>query len=253
MGDYVTLTEENIANEHLCCAISGKKHQAGVDTKRAWLSERLSEGHVFRKLDANGKVFIEYAPLETAWVPVVGENYLYIYCLWVSGSFKRQGHGKNLLQSCIDDAKRQNKSGVCVISSQKKTPFLTDKKFVEKQGFKVVDQIEGGYELLALSFDGTVPAFSETARQQTIDNQTLTIFYGQQCPFIPNGLKEVQAYCEEEAIPLTLIPVDSLEKAKNLPGIFNNWDVYYRGKFLTIHMLNKNVLKKLLAGCEERN
>lgn len=123
MGDYVTLTEENIANEHLCCAISGKKHQAGVDTKRAWLSERLSEGHVFRKLDANGKVFIEYAPLETAWVPVVGENYLYIYCLWVSGSFKRQGHGKNLLQSCIDDAKRQNKSGVCVISSQKRRHF----------------------------------------------------------------------------------------------------------------------------------
>ena len=260
MVDYVTLTEKNIANEHLCCAISGKKHQAGVDTKRAWLSERLSEGHVFRKLDANGKVFIEYAPLETAWVPVVGENYLYIYCLWVSGSFKGQGHGKNLLQSCIDDAKCQNKSGVCVISSQKKTPFLTDKKFVERHGFKVVDQIEGGYELLALSLDGTVPAFSETARQQTIDDQALTIFYGQQCPFIPNGLKEVQEYCEEEKVPLTLIPVDSLEKAKNLPGIFNNWAVYYQGKFLTIHMYinSGNVLfssesedrEKLIRQCE---
>lgn len=125
---------------------------------------------------------------------------------------------------------------------------MTDKKFVERHGFKVVDQIEGGYELLALSLDGTVPAFSETARQQTINDQALTIFYGQQCPFIPNGLKEVQEYCEEEKVPLTLIPVDSLEKAKNLPGIFNNWAVYYQGKFLTIHMLNKNVLKKLLAG-----
>lgn len=248
MVEYVNVTAENVATEHLCCAISGKKHQIGVDTKRAWISERLPEGHVFRKLDANGKVFIEYAPLENAWVPVVGENYLYIYCMWVSGSHKGQGHGKKLLNYCIEDAKRQNKSGVCVISSKKKTPFLTDKKFVEKNGFEVVDEIAGGFELMALSFDGTVPAFSENARKQTIDNQVLTIFYGQQCPFIPNGLKEVQEYCEEENIPLTLIPVDSLEKAKNLPGIFNNWAVYHQGKFLTVHMLNKNVLKKLLAG-----
>jgi len=247
MVEYVNLSEENIADEHLCCAISGMKHQAGVDTKRAWIKDRLSEGHVFRKLNAKGKVFIEYAPLETAWVPVIGENYLYIYCLWVSGSFKGQGHGKNLLNYCIEDAKRQNKSGVCVISSKKKTPFLTDKKFVEKIGFKVVDQIADGFELMALSFDGTVPVFSETARKQTIDNQELTIFYGCQCPFIPNGLKEVQEYCDEEKISLRLVPVDSLEKAKKMPGIFNNWAVYYQGKFLTVHMLNKNVLKKLLA------
>ena len=248
MVEYVNVTAENVVTEHLCCAISGKKHQICVDTKRAWISERLPEGHVFRKLDANGKVFIEYAPLENAWVPVVGENYLYIYCMWVSGSHKGQGHGKKLLNYCIEDAKRQNKSGVCVISSKKKTPFLTDKKFVEKNGFEVVDEIAGGFELMALSFDGTVPAFSDSARKQTIDNQELTIFYGQQCPFIPNGLKEVQEYCEEENIPLTLVPVDSLEKAKNLPGIFNNWAVYHQGKFLTVHMLNKNVLKKLLAG-----
>ena len=92
-----------------------------------------------------------------------------------------------------------------------------------------------------------MPAFSDTARKQTIDNQELTIYYGRQCPFIPHGLKEVEAYCEEENLPLTLIPVDSVEKAKKLPGIFNNWAVYYQGKFLTVHMLNKNVLKKLLA------
>lgn len=41
----------------------------------------MKEGHIFRKLDAKATVFIEYAPLETAWVPVIGENYFYIYCL----------------------------------------------------------------------------------------------------------------------------------------------------------------------------
>lgn len=77
---YITLDSGNIESEHLCCAISDKKHQAGVVCKKAWLRERIEEGHVFRKLNAKGKVFIEYAPLETAWVPITGKEYLYIYC-----------------------------------------------------------------------------------------------------------------------------------------------------------------------------
>ena len=64
MGEaFINLTIDNIDQEHLCCAIADKKHQAGVTAKRQWLKERLAEGHVFRKLDAKGKVFIEYAPL----------------------------------------------------------------------------------------------------------------------------------------------------------------------------------------------
>ena len=91
---FLNLTEENLDREHLCCIIRSKKPHPGVETKRAWLRGRLQEGHVFRKLDAKGVVFIEYAPLETAWVPVEGDNYLYIYCLWVSGEFKGKGYGR---------------------------------------------------------------------------------------------------------------------------------------------------------------
>ena len=77
-GHFIDLTPENLAGEHLCCIIRSKKPHPGVEEKRRWLAERLREGHVFRKLDEKGTVFIEYAPLETAWVPVVGDNYLYI-------------------------------------------------------------------------------------------------------------------------------------------------------------------------------
>ncbi|MBO1307948.1 YoaP domain-containing protein [Enterococcus sp. 669A] len=251
MSNYINLSKENIATEHVCCAIAGMKHQAGVNAKREWLASRVQEGHVFRKLNENGKVFIEYAPLETAWVPVVGDNYLYIYCQWVSGKFKGHGHGKALLEYCINDAKAQKKSGVCVVSSQKKSPFLTDKKFMVKNGFEVVDTLEGGYELLALSFDGSQPQFAENARQQKIDSQDLTIYYGLQCPFIPNGLKEVTAYCTANNIPLNTIAIDSLEKAKALPGMFNNWAIYYKGRFQTIHMMNEGQLKKFLAKLDD--
>lgn len=92
--NFINLTSENIGTEHLCCIIRSKKPHPGVEAKRKWLCERLSDGHVFKKLDAKGCAFIEYAPLEKAWVPVEGENYLYIYCLWVTGEFKGTGTGK---------------------------------------------------------------------------------------------------------------------------------------------------------------
>ncbi len=245
-SDFINLTPNNIATEHLCCAIADKKHQRGVDTKRAWLAERLPEGHTFRKLNQKGKVFIEYAPLESAWVPVVGENYMYIYCLWVSGSFKGKGYGADLLKYCIDDAKSQGKSGVCVLSASKKKPFLTEKKFVQRYGFETADTI-GEYELMALSFDGSKPRFTDTAKKQSIERQTLTIYYGAQCPYIPNCIKEVQAYCEANGIPLDLVEVDTLEKAKAAPCVFNNWVVFYKGKLMTLHLLNEGYLKKMLV------
>lgn len=246
--NYINLSAENIEKQHLCCAIADKKHQAGVAVKKAWLKERIAEEHVFRKLDEQGKVFIEYAPLETAWVPIQGENYMYIYCLWVSGSFKGNGYAKALMEYCITDAKAKGKSGVCILSSKKKKPFLSDKKFLLKCGFEVVDTAGNEYELLALSFNEEKPHFSESVKEMKIGSKELTIYYGLQCPYIPNCIEQVQEYCSENNIPLKLIAVDTLEKSKNLPCIFNNWAVFYNGEFETNHLLNETFLKKKFNG-----
>lgn len=241
---FITLTNDNVEKEHLCCAIADKKHQAGVAAKRQWLKDRIAEGHIFRKLDEKGKIFIEYAPLETAWVPVHGNNYLYVYCLWVAGSFKGKGYGKSLIEYCINDAKEKRKSGVCVLSSKKKRPFLSDKKFFLKYGFEVVDTVKDEYELLALSFNGEKPYFSESVKGMEISEKELTIYYGLQCPYIPNCIEQVKDYCNRNDIPLNLVAIDTLEKSKNLPCIFNNWAVFYNGKFETNHLLNETLLKK---------
>ena len=45
--DFLNLTTENLADEHLCCIIRSRKPHQGVEAKRQWLSERLKEGHVF--------------------------------------------------------------------------------------------------------------------------------------------------------------------------------------------------------------
>lgn len=58
-NNYINLSTDNLAEEHLCFAIADKKHQAGVEAKRSWLADRIPEGHIFRKLDEKGKIFIE--------------------------------------------------------------------------------------------------------------------------------------------------------------------------------------------------
>lgn len=244
--EYINLTLDNLEEEHLCCAIADKKHQIGVAAKKAWLRERVCEGHVFRKLNAKGKVFIEYAPIETAWVPVIGEGYVYIYCLWVSGSYKGKGHAMALLTHCIEDAKAQGKKGVCILSAKKKKPFLSDKKFMQKFGFGVADTFEKDYELLSLSFDGSKPAFAEAVKDPKVFDDTLSIYYSSQCPYSADCIAQVKSFCEANAIDLHFIAIDTLEKAKSVPVFFNNWAVLYQGKFETVHLLNEGYLKKLL-------
>jgi len=245
--DFVNLTTENLLNEHLCCIIRSKKPHSGIDAKRQWLSERIKEGHVFRKLNANATVFIEYAPLETAWVPINDDNYYYLYCLWVSGSYKGKGYGKLLMDYCLADAKKNGKSGICMLGAKKQRAWLTDQSFAKKFGFEVVDTTDNGYELFSLSLDGTEPKFAQNAKSLKIDNKDLTVYYDVQCPYVFKSIEVIKQYCEINDIPITLIQVDTLQKAKELPCVFNNWGVFYKGEFETVNLLlDVEYLKRIL-------
>lgn len=244
--DFINLTTENLANEHLCCIIRSKRSHPGVEAKRQWLSERLSEGHVFRKLDAKATVFIEYAPLETAWVPINGDNYLYLYCLWVTGSYKGKGYGKALMEYCLADAKEKGKSGICMLGAKKQKSWLSNQAFAKKFGFEVVDTTDNGYELLALSLDGTTPRFAPNVKTPGIESKELTIYYDLQCPYIHQNIEMIKQHCEESKIPVSFIQVDTLQKAKELPCVFNNWGVFYNGNFETVNLLDINYLMRIL-------
>ena len=245
-NEFINLTSENLAKEHLCCIIRSKKLHPGVEAKRDWLVGRLKEGHVFRKLDVKGCVFIEYAPLETAWVPIIGDNFDYIYCLWVSGKPKGHGYGKALMEYCLEDAKDKGKSGVCMLGAAKQKAWLSNQSFAKKFGFKVVDTTENGYELLAISFDGTAPRFAGNAKKMEIESKDLTIYYDMQCPYVLQRIEMIRQYCEENQIPVAFIQVDTLQKAKELPCAFNNWALFYKGKFETVNLLDVNSIERIL-------
>lgn len=246
MNEYINLTPENIEKEHICCAIGDKKHEAGVQSKKDWIRSKFSDGHVFRKLNARGKIFIEYEPVETAWVPVIGKNYEYIYCLWVAGSFKGKGIAGELLDYAIKDSREKGMSGICTLVSKKKKPFLGEKKFFEHYGFEVVDSI-GDYELLALRFDESpTPTFTDSARAMRIDSRDFTVYYSPECPYVEYEVKELSDYARENNITINFIRIDSLKKAKGAPCVFNNWANFYNGEFISGTILNANSFRKLL-------
>lgn len=246
VNEFVNLTPQNLKDEHLCCIIRSKKLHPGIEAKKLWLSCRLEEGHVFRKLDAKATVFIEYAPLETAWVPITGDNYYYVYCLWATGNHKGKGYGKLLMDYCLTDAKQKGKSGICMLGAKKQKSWLSDQSFAKKYGFKAVDTTDSGYELLALSFDGTTPEFTVNAKVGEIENKELTIYYDMQCPYVYQYIEKISEYCETNNVPISLIQVDTLEKAKSLPCVFNNWGVFYKGVFQTVNLVDVSYIERLL-------
>ena len=133
---YIHITKENIDKEHICCAMSGKQALA----KKEWLKQRFDEGLVFYRSEERGKCFIEYIPAENAWVSIEAGGWLYINCLWVSGSLKGHGYSSELLSECIRDAKEQGKKGICILCAEgRKREFLADPKFLKYKGFKVAD------------------------------------------------------------------------------------------------------------------
>lgn len=180
-------------------------------------------------------------------MPIIGDNYYYVYCLWVSGSDKGKGYGKSLMEYCLADAWEKGKSGVCMLGAKKQKHWLSDQSFARKFGFEVVDATENGYELLALSLDGTKPQFSQNIKRGEIESRELTIYYDMQCPFVLQNVEMIKRYCEMNGVPASFIQVDTLEKAKELPCVFNNWGVFYKGKFETVNLLpDISALKRIL-------
>lgn len=243
---FISMDKDDLAREHICCALSDNKHQEGVSRKKSWLCSRFKEGHVFHRLAARSKVFIEYAPLEKAWVPIQGNGFYYIYCLWVSGSYKGRGYGRRLLEHAIEDVRKKGGRGLCVLSSKKKKPFLAEEKFFRYFGFKIVDRL-GDYELLSLCFDDSFPTFLESARRMKIESKDLTVYYSAQCPFTLDCARLVSNFAKEHGMPCDIIAVDTLQEAKSIPSVFNNWAIFYGGRFLTTHLLNEKMLKKIIG------
>ena len=246
--DYIRVTKENLDREHICCAISNNT-DVQVASKKAWLAERFDEGLVFLKSVERGKCFIEYLPAEYAWNPILAEGYLYIDCLWVSGSFKGHGYSNDLLSACIDDGKKQGRKGLCILSSAKKKPFLADPKFLKYKGFSVSDEADNGIQLWYLPFspDAEPPRFRDCARHPHIDEPGYVLYYTSQCPFNAKYVPIVEKTAVEQGVPFRAIQLTTREEAQSAPTPVTTYALFHDGEYLTNEQMNDKRFLKLLG------
>lgn len=250
MEEIIKLTEENISDEHICCAISDKKCKEGYEAKKEWLKNQFKDGYVFKKLNIRGKVFIEYVPAENAWLPINAPNYMLINCFWVSGKYKGHGHGKALYQECEDEAKSKNMNGIVVVTGNKKQPFMSEKKFFQKQGFELCDTAEPYFELWYKAFkkDTPTPKFKECAKNAKCDREKgLSVYYTNACPFTEYYVNtELKRVAELKGIKLEIVKLETKEQAQNHFVPHTIYSVFYNGKFVTQHILNEKYFDKFI-------
>lgn len=246
--EYIKVTKENLGKEHICCAISNN-NDVQVATKKAWLSERFDDGLVFLKSVERGKCFIEYIPVENAWIPILADGYMYIDCLWVSGAFKGHGYSSDLLEECIRDSKTKGKKGLCILSSAKKRPFLADPKFLAHKGFKISDEADNGIQLWFLPFaeEADPPRFKECAKHPKVTEMGYVLYYTNQCPFNGKYVPIIVALAKEHGVAFKAIHLQRKEDAQNAPTPITTYSLFHDGQYITNEQMNDKRFLKMIG------
>lgn len=246
--EIITVDSNNIDREHICCAITEKKGENCVGSKKQWLRERFEDGLVFKKLNQRGKVFIEYLPAEKCFAPITAPDFMYINCLWVSGKFKGQGYANQLLEECIKDAKAKGKKGLVALGSKKKMHFLTDPKFLKYKGFEICDRANPSFELLYLPFEkmDIIPNFNDCIRSGKIDKKGVVIYYSNGCPFTDKYVPIAKKVLIEKNIPYEIFKIKTAKEAQKSPTPCTIYTIFINGEFVTNEILTEKKLLKYL-------
>jgi GNAT superfamily N-acetyltransferase len=237
MEKLIDLSVQNIAEEHICCAISDKKCIESYELKKDWLKKEFNNGYVFRRIDARAKVFIEYGPAEKGWVPIDAPNYMLVNCFWVSGQYKGKGYGKALLKTAIEDAKNQEKSGFVTVVGTKKFHFMSDTKWLLKQGFVDCQRIQSGFSLLVLKIDpdAETPKFKESVMSgECPDKKGIVAYFSNRCPYSEFHAKtSLIETANKRNIPCKVIKLETMEQSQSAPSPATIFSLFYDGKFIT--------------------
>lgn len=247
--DYIHITAENIDREHICCAMSNKQSIM----KKEWMKRRFAEGLVFYRSLERGKCFIEYIPAENAWAPIEAPGYIYINCLWVSGSMKGHGYSNELLDECIRDARSQGRRGLCILSSaKKKKEFLADPRYLAHKGFMTADESVNDITLmyLPLGEGAEPPRFRPCAKSAHTQEEGFVLYYTDQCPFTYYWVPVVEAAAREHDIPLKVIHITDGKTAHSVPAPVTTYALFKDGKFVT-HGIQTDKKFLALAGIKE--
>jgi GNAT superfamily N-acetyltransferase len=233
---FISLNEKNIKEEHICCAFSDNKCTQSYEAKKTWLSSQFTEGFKFLRLDARAKVFMETVPCKKAWVPIDANDYLFMGCFWVSGKYKGQGYAKALLAEAIKRCEIECFDGIVTVVGKKKFHFMSETKWLIRQGFEVVEETKDGFVLLSLKLkeDSKESKFNKSVYENNITKNGCVVYYSNRCPYSEyHVLTSLKQTCEIRNIPLEINKIESLKQAKKSPTPATIFSLYLNGKFIT--------------------
>ncbi len=246
--NIIDVTLENVEEKGFFCLMSRKK-SAGYQRKLQWLKARFAEGLQIKLLDLSqgGRGFIEYIPGEYAWRPVEAASYLFIHCLWVVGKSKGKGYASRLLETCLEDARRQGKAGVAMVTSTGN--WLLGKKLLLRHGFEVVGRAPPSFELLVKKFDGAAsPSFPDDwdARGERF-GPGLTVVRTDQCPYLDDAVRFAEEAAQERGLEARVVELGSAQEIRErAPSPYGVFSVLLDGTLISHHYLSKKHLLQRL-------
>ncbi|GAH45296.1 unnamed protein product [marine sediment metagenome] len=247
----ISVNSENISEYQPVCFLNPKNE--GYLKKLKWLKERFSNGLIIKLLylenekKCNG--FIEYIPGEYAWRAVDAKGYMFIHCIWISpNKYKEKGYGSLLVKECIQDAKKEGKFGVAVVTSE--GPFMAGKALFLKNGFKSVAQAKPSYELMIRTIkSGPLPKFRDWEKQLS-QYQGLNIIYTNQCLWVARSIKELSEIARKKSLKLKLTELKNARQVQDAPSVYAVFNLIYNGKLLVDHYISSrrfsNIIEKEL-------
>lgn len=246
----VNVDGQNFETEGFFCYKSKPKSE-GYQRKLTWLQDRFDEGMQIDILYEGKRSmgFIEYIPGEYAWRVVHAPNHLVIHCLWVVGRGKGKGYGSILIQGCVDEARRQGKQGVVMVSSRGN--WLASEKVFLKNGFEHLESAPPSFELLVRKLkDGPLPSFPKDWDDRAAHfGEGMTVVYTDQCPYIPDAVEQGVQGFEQRGIPARAIRLESREELMaRSPSPYGVFGIVRDGRLFSYHYLGKKEFRQLDEG-----
>lgn len=257
-SNHIHVIQNRAAEEGYYCMRSMKK-SSGYRKKAAWTERQKEAGLTYLQLKEGDKSlgFVEYAPGEAAWRVLHADGYLVIHCLWIGETGR--GLGSRLIQLCLEDAARQGKKGVAVLTNAD-TEWIAAKAVFVKNGFTYAGQAPYSFELYVKKLpndgqgdghgDDALPSFP-TNWQERLErfSHGLTILRSDQCPYLEAATDNIVKAAKQANIePHIIVMEDRAEMMELSPSPYGVFNVIYNGKLLAYHRLTTRSFLKMLHG-----
>jgi len=250
----IDITQKNL-HESPICGLKNIEHEGRI-RKIEWLKTYFKKGLKAKLLLTEKNIqlgYIEYLPGQYAWRGIEADGYMFIHCLWTYWKeYKNKGYGRLLIQTCINDAKKEKYIGVAVVAREK--PWLANNKIFLKKGFKIVDTAPPDYELLVKKFDKSAqnPKFKNNWDKKLKKyDKGLTIIIANQCPHtIRFANKIVDMARKKYKLKPQIVHIKTFRQAQNAPTPYAAFTIIYNGQLLTDHQISaarfRNIMNKIL-------